>query len=74
MVGAREKPESQYFLDTVLILLEKIPLAGIARVTQVSNSWLQYVNDAYAKVARRASVVPKTQGQLTYKWMSFVCR
>lgn len=49
-----------------VLLLEKIPLAGIARVTQVSDSWLQeYVNDAYAEVTRTASVVPKAKGKLT---------
>ena len=49
-----------------LLLLEKVPLAGIARVTQVSPSWLQeYVNDAYAEVARTASVIPKAKGKLT---------
>lgn len=40
--------------DTVglikLLLLEKITLVGIARATQVSESWLQeHVNDAYAE-------------------------
>ncbi|MEO1149329.1 MAG: IS1 family transposase, partial [Cyanobacteria bacterium J06638_22] len=49
-----------------VLLLEKIPLAGIARVTQVSDSWLQeYVNDADAEVTRTASVVPKAKGKLT---------
>ena len=48
-----------------LLLLEKIPLAGIARVTQVSESWLQrYVNDVYAAVAQTASVIPKAKGKL----------
>ena len=56
--------------DTVgfinLLLLEKIPLAGITRVTQVSDSWLQaHVNAAYAKVPRIASVVSKGKGNLT---------
>ena len=56
--------------DTVglvnLLLLEKIPLAGIARVTQVSDSWLQeYVNDTYAEVAKTTSVIPKGQDKLT---------
>jgi len=33
------------------LLLEKIPLAGIARTAQVSKTWLQeYVNDKYAQV------------------------
>lgn len=49
-----------------LLLLEKIPLAGIARATQVSQSWLQeHVNDTYAQVPRVASVVPKAKGKLT---------
>lgn len=56
--------------DTVeqvnLLLLEKIPLGVIARVTQVSDSWLQAeVNDASAKVATTASVLPKAKGKLT---------
>ena len=47
-------------------MLEKIPLAGIARVTQVSDRWLQrYVNDVYATVSKQASVVPKAKGKLT---------
>ena len=49
-----------------LLLLEKIPLAGIARVSGVSQSWLQaYVNGAYAKVGKTATVVPKAKGKLT---------
>jgi insertion element IS1 protein InsB len=48
-----------------LLLLEKIPLAGIARATQVSASWLQgHVNDTYAQVPQAASVVPKAKGKL----------
>ena len=35
------------------LLLEKIPLAGIARVAAVSESWLQsYVNQKYADTPR----------------------
>jgi insertion element IS1 protein InsB len=61
------KPKDKNTVGLVnLLLLEKLPLAGIARVTQVSESWLQeYVNDAYAKVARTASVTPKAKGKLT---------
>ena len=48
-----------------LLLLEKIPLAGIARATGVSDSWLQdYVNDCYAAVPQVAEVVPKAKGKL----------
>ena len=39
------------------LLLEKLPLAGIARVTGVSERWLQsYVNDLYQDVPRQAQV------------------
>ncbi|MEM9807482.1 MAG: hypothetical protein AAF959_19635, partial [Cyanobacteria bacterium P01_D01_bin.56] len=38
---------------------------GIARVTQVSDRWLQeYVNNAYGEVAKTASVIPKAKGKL----------
>ena len=48
-----------------LLLLEKIPLAGIARATGVSDSWLQdYVNACYAAVPQVAKVVPKAKGKL----------
>ena len=49
-----------------LLLLEKIPLAGIARSTGVSESWLQdYVNSCYAAVPQVAKVMPKAKGKLT---------
>ena len=39
------------------LLLEKIPLAGIARVTGVSGRWLQsYVNNKYSQVPQNVSV------------------
>ena len=61
------KPKAKDTFDLVnLLLLEKLSLAGIARVPQVSESWLQeYVNEAYVKVARTVSVTPKAQGKLT---------
>ncbi len=47
------------------LLLEKIPLAGIARVLKMSASWLQeYVNRCYETVARQVEVTPKAQGPL----------
>jgi insertion element IS1 protein InsB len=47
------------------LLLERIPLAGIARVMQLSESWLQqYVNVEYTKVPQRAEVVAKTTSRL----------
>ena len=42
------------------LLLEKIPLAGIARVADVSEVWLQsYVNEKYAQVPRHVEVRAK---------------
>ncbi len=47
------------------LLLEKLPLAGIARVTGVSERWLQnYVNTLYACVPKQAEVWSK-KGRLT---------
>jgi IS1 family transposase len=47
------------------LLLERIPLAGIARVLQLSESWLQqYVNVEYAKVPQQAEVVAKPTTRL----------
>jgi IS1 family transposase/DNA-directed RNA polymerase subunit RPC12/RpoP len=48
------------------LLLEKIPLAGIARAVQISERWLQYyVNDKYINVSRQVIVDPKKKGKLT---------
>jgi insertion element IS1 protein InsB len=48
------------------LLLEKIPLAGIARVLKLSESWLQgYVNQCYKVVPRQVQVIAKPQGSLT---------
>ena len=42
------------------LLLERISLAGIARVVQVSEKWLQdYVNTKYATVPRQVNVSAK---------------
>ena len=42
------------------LLLERISLAGIARVVQVSERWLQtYVNNKYTLVPREIKVTPK---------------
>jgi transposase-like protein len=42
------------------LLLEKIPLAGIARVAEVSEPWLQsYVNQKYQNVPREVEVRAK---------------
>ncbi len=55
--------DTQSLID--LLLLEKIPLAGIARATGVSSSWLQdYVNEHYKAVPQKAEVLPKAKGRL----------
>ena len=47
------------------LLLERISLAGIARVLQVSESWLQtFVNRFYAHVHRTVHVTPKQKSHL----------
>lgn len=48
------------------LLLERISLAGIARVTGVSEPWLQkYVNEKYKKIPKKMVVSKKTKGRLT---------
>lgn len=48
------------------MLLERIPLAGIARVLHLSESWLQqYVNEHYEQTSKQAQVIPKTTSRLT---------
>ena len=45
------------------LLLEKIPLAGIARVVGISEPWLQsYVNAKYQSVSRQTNVRAKKRG------------
>ncbi len=60
-----EAPENKRIAQTTKdlidkLFLEKIPLAGIARVCEVSESWLQnYVNGKYEAVPRQVSVSSK---------------
>ena len=52
------------FIDK--LLLEKISLEGIVRVTDVSDTWLQnYVNRKYSEVPQRVEVSEKPKGRLT---------
>ena len=45
------------------LLLERISLAGIARVVLVSEVWLQsYVNDKYENISREVNVSVKKKG------------
>jgi insertion element IS1 protein InsB len=56
------------------LLLEKIPLAGIARVTGVSEKWLQdYVNDKYNNISQKIEVSDKPKGQLTIQCDEMRC-
>ena len=48
------------------LLLEKISLHGIVRVTSVSLSWLQnYVNKKYQRIEKKVQVCPKRKCRLT---------
>ena len=54
-------PETWEMVDK--LLLEKIPLAGISRVTGISESWLQeYVNKKYESTPREVNVKKKREG------------
>ena len=45
------------------LLLERLSMAGIARVSKVSEPWLQqYVNEKYAEVPRQAKTRPQKKG------------
>jgi insertion element IS1 protein InsB len=55
--------DTQSLVD--LLLLEKLPLAGIARATGVSSRWLQdYVNACYEAIPQEVEVLPKAKGKL----------
>ena len=42
------------------LLLEKIPIAGISRVTGISEPWLQkYINAKYEKIPQKIEIVKK---------------
>ena len=60
----RIPPDKKDLIDK--LLLERIPLAGIARVVGVSERWLQgYVNRKYQEVPRQVNVQRKPKGKLT---------
>jgi transposase-like protein len=53
--------ETKQLIDR--LLLERISLRGVARVTEVSWSWLQnYVNDKLRSVPRQISITAKIKG------------
>jgi hypothetical protein len=48
------------------LLLERIPLSGIARSVKISERWLQdYVNEKYDHVPRKIVVSKKKKGRIT---------
>ena len=56
--------ETKILIDR--LLLEKIPLAGIARALNISYTWLQnYVNKKYESTPREIKVSEKQKGKLT---------
>ena len=66
-----ENPQNKIISDETKnlvdnLLLEKIPLAGIVRVTGVSETRLQeYICKKYAAVPRKAGVTARPKGRLT---------
>ncbi|OCY12524.1 MAG: transposase [Microcystis aeruginosa CACIAM 03] len=59
--------ETKQLIDK--LLLERISLRGIARVTGVSWSWLQnYVNNKLAAVSRQIKVSDKLKGKLVIEY------
>ena len=70
-------PETKQLIDK--LLLERISLRGIARVTGISWSWLQnYVNNKLAAVPRQIRVSEKPKGKLTIEcdemWSFVFCK
>jgi len=65
-----EKPTKKVIAQETLelidrLLLDKTPLAGIARAAKVSETWLQsYVNDKYTRVSQQLKVLAKSKGKL----------
>ena len=52
------------------MLLERLALAAIARITGVSERWLQiYVNNKYEQIQQKVDVTQKKTGKLTIQWI-----
>ena len=64
---ATDRSTDRSTIDLIdLMLLERIPLAEIARVLSFSESSLQqYVNQLYEQVPQQVDVIPKEHGKLT---------
>lgn len=70
-------PETKALIDK--LLLERISMRGIARVTGVSMSWLQnYVNNKFDSIPREIKVSDKPKGRLTIEcdemWSFYITR
>ena len=67
VANAKKKPisnETKQVIDR--LLLERISLAGIARVTGFCEAWLQgYVNNLYASTPRVVELLEKSENNLT---------
>lgn len=60
--------ETKVLIDK--LLLEKIPLAGIARVCDVSETWLQnYVNLKYESIPQKVNVSSKKKDDSRFSVM-----
>ena len=74
-----ENPQNKIISDETKnlvekLLLEKIPLAGIARVAGVSEPWLQdCVNQKYAAVPRVVTIIDKPKGHITIECDEMRC-
>jgi insertion element IS1 protein InsB len=56
------------------LLLERLSLAAICRVVEVSERWLQYyVNEKYKNIERKVSVSSKKKGKLTLECDEMRC-
>lgn len=69
--------EIKLFIDK--LLLERISLRGIVRVTGVSLAWLQnYVNNKFASIPRQIKVSAKNKGRLVIEcdemWSFYITR
>ena len=75
VIDPQESSVHQWKKDIIdRLLLEKIPLAGIARAIGVSESWLQdYVNKKYDAVPRVINVRTKKKGQLVIQCDEMWC-
>ncbi len=69
--------ETKQLIDQ--LLLKRISLRGIARVTGVSWSWLQnYVNNKFSQVLRQVKITDKPKGKLIIEcdqlWFFVFCQ